>query len=195
MINYAPYSTLPYFVDASGSRVWFNEHYGNKIALLDPTLGTLTEFSEANPPVTNATKIHDDLTVAATETGLWFTSTTADYIGFVDGSYALPFSMGVAGSNQLTIAPGSSAIVQFQVSGTWGRALTVKVSDSENITSVPNRMSIQPESSSIPAGSGRVYLRVTVTAAGSLTPGRYTIAVTVTDGLVYQTAYVFATVT
>jgi virginiamycin B lyase len=188
-------TTLPYFVEASGDKVWFNEHQGNKIALLDPSAGTLTEYSEANPPVTSTLEIQNDLTIAAVPEGLWFASMTGDYIGFVNGSSQPGFSIAVSGSNTVSVAPGGRLSLSFQVSGAWSTSLVVRVSDSENYTSVPSLISMVPDTPSLSAGYGTVTVSVTVGAAEALQPGRYTLAVTVDGGLVAQTAYVFLTVT
>ena len=189
------YTTLPYFVVATNSGVWFNEHYGNKIALLDQNAGTMTEYSEADPPITNGSEVQNDLTIALGQNGLWFTSTTADYLGFVNEGVTPAFSIRTTTSNALSLSPGETATVHFQLGGAWGGPLRVLVSDSENVTSVPRLISIQPGSSTLPAGAGPSDLPVMISVAKSLPPGRYTIDVTVTDGLVYQTAFVFLTVT
>jgi streptogramin lyase len=188
-------TTLPYFVQATSTGVWFNEHYANRIAFIDPSAGTMTEFSEADPPITNETQLHNDLTIAAAPGGLWFTSATANYIGFVSGGQTEAFSLRTSTSNALSLSRNGSLTVHFQVTGSWNSQLKVQVSDSERITSVPDLITVQPGSSAIPAGSGPVDLGVTISANGSLAPGRYTVAVTLTDGLVYQTAFVFLTVT
>ncbi len=187
-------TALPYFIRSSGGTVWFNEHYANRIAALDPANGTLTEYSEANPPVTDESSIQNDLTIDATSAGLWFTSTTGNYIGFVDGSYRPPFSVSVSGINSMTLMPGATGNVGFQVAGSWRGSLKVQVSDSENYTAIPNLITVKPDRATVPAGSGPVALNVQVGAKANLHPGHYTVALTVTDGLVYQTAYLFVNV-
>jgi streptogramin lyase len=186
-------TTLPYFVRANGGTVWFNEHYANRIAALNPASGTLTEYSEADPPITNESNVQNDLTIADTANGLWFTSTTGNYVGFVNVERSPSFTISNDG-NLVALAPGSSQTVQFRVSGNWSTSLKVQVSDSENYTSVPSLISIRPSISTIPAGSTASTISVTLSAKGSLQPGRYTVGVTVTDGLVWQTAYLFVTV-
>jgi streptogramin lyase len=190
-------STLPYFIQVNGTVVWFNEHYANRMALLDPKAGILTEYSESNPPVSNATHIQNDLTIAATQAGAWFTSTSGNYVGFV--SLKPPnFSISPVGSNRETLPPGGSFRATFRVTGNWSVPLSVRVSDSEVLTSVPKLISITATPSNLPShecGSCTpVDFVVSVNASSSLQPGRYTLAVTVTEGLVYQTAYLFLTV-
>jgi streptogramin lyase len=188
-------TTLPYFVEASGSRVWFNEHYANKIALLDPAGGRLTEFSESDPPPSNSSGIQNDLTIAATSRGLWFTSVTGNYIGFVDGGFKPGFSIAVVGSNSADLAAGGNLTARFEVSGSWSGPISVHFADSEGFTSFPRLISIQADRETIGAGTGPITLSVTISAKSNLQPGRYTVGVTVTDGLLYQTAYFFLDVT
>lgn len=188
-------TALPYFVQAAGGTVWYNEHYSNRMAKLDPVAGTLTEFSEADPPITVKTLIQNDLTLAATPTGAWFTSWTGNYIGYVVGSYMSSYGLRVVGPQNLSFDRGGSLSTRVQVTGTWSRALSVSVSDNENFTSYPSLISIKPADSTLPAGSGPITMDVVLSAKNALLPGKYTVAVTVGDGLVYQTAYIFVDIT
>jgi streptogramin lyase len=187
-------TALPYFVRSSGSTVWFNEHYANRIGALSPTAGTLTEYSEADPPISAESALQNDLTIAVSPAGLWFTSTTGNYIGLVIGSHPPGFTLSASGPNSLPISPGESTSVQLRVTGAWSTELKVSISDSENYTSFPSLISIQPDKTVVPSGAGPVPLTVALSAKDGIQPGRYTVGVTVTDGLVYQTAYLFVTV-
>ncbi len=187
-------TTLPYFVEAGGDLVWFNEHYANRIALLNTSTFTLTEFSEANPPVENGSLIQNDLTIARGGGGLWFTSTTGNYVGFVDESYTNPFSLVPVGERSVTLDARGYVTLHLQVEGTWASQLSVGVSDTENSNSTPSLIEIIASTSTIPAGSGPAELTVNVTAKAGVAPGRYTVAVGVGDGLVTQSAYFFLTV-
>lgn len=185
-------TTLPYFVDAAGGTVWFNEHYANKIARFGPNQTTLTEFSEADPEVTNGSQVQNDLTIAADSQGVWFTSTTGNYIGFVNASYVPSFS--ISGAHQLYLNPGAVQNVTFEVSGSWQTSLKVVASDSENFTGELSLIHVTPSTTEIPAGNGPYALSAAFEAADDLAPGRYTVAFTVTNGLVWQTSYVFVDV-
>ncbi len=185
-------ATLPLQVEGSGEKVWFNEHVANKIALLDPSRGILTEYSESDPPVSDEAGIQNDLSIAATATGLWFTSMSGNYIGVVDGTKEPGFSVSVEGTNHASAAPGGNATFDLRVSGEWQTALSVNSSDSENAQSIPTNIGVFPTPASIPAGELRpVALRVNVKLGSALAPGTYTVAVTVTGGGVQQTAYFF----
>ena len=187
--------TLPYFVRTSGNVVFFNEHYGNRMAELNPApVGTLTEYSEANPPVDNGTQIQNDLTIAAASGGLWFTSMTGNYVGFLNSSYRPSFWVTV-GNNSVTLAPNESATVNLLVGGSWKGSLNVTTSDSETQSSVPLAIQISPSTTVVPQGSERKPLTLNLSLMNALEPGRYTVAVSLSDGLIIQTAYIFVTVT
>ncbi len=188
-------TTLPLMIAAAGGSVWFNEHYANKIGRLNPASGTLTEYSESSPPASGVAGIQNDLSIAPSPTGLWFTSLSGNYVGFVDGTRAPAFTASAAGSSRLSLTPGGTGSFNVSVSGSWSGALGVNVSDSEVPTSAPQQIRILPAVSSIPAGgTGPFHLGVEVQVGESVQPGSYTVAVTVTGGGVQQTAYVFVDV-
>lgn len=193
-VNYI-YATYPYFIQSSGGKVWFNEHYANEIALLKPASGTLTEYSEADPPVENGSYIQQDLTIAASDDGLWFTSWNGNYIGYVNGENAPSFSISLPNGNVTTLVPGGFTTVRFEVTGNWTHNLQVLVSDSEDYNSTPDKISIRPDMTNVPTGSGPATLDVAVSVQTSLPAGRYTIDVTVSDGLVRQSALLVLVVT
>ncbi len=187
-------TTLPYFVETSGGTVWLNEHYANEIAELEPAAGTLTEYSESDPPASNYSTIQNDLTIATAPGGLWLTSMTGNYIGFLNASYVPSFSVSVEGSNSLTLSNGTAGVATLRVEGTWSGSLSVESSDSEQYTSVPSHISIVANETSVQSRAGGSALSVRLSLDGQLSPGRYTVAVTLSDGLIKQTAYLFVTV-
>ena len=188
-------TTLPYFVQTEGGMVWFNEHVANKIAELNPRQGTLTEYSEANPPIDNGNQIQNDIAISPGPGGLWFTSMTGNYIGFVSYSYSPGFAIAASGGNTAAVAPGGSAGFSLRVSGSWSRPMGVNVSDSEDFEAIPRSIAISPSVGEIPQGVTAFDLGVRVSVGAAVTPGDYTLAVTVTDGDVQQTAYLFLDVT
>lgn len=184
-------TTLPYFVAYGDGGVWFNEHYANRIAFVGSGAETMTEYSESNPPITNASEIGNDLTIAQAPGGLWFTSTTGNYIGFANSSYVPSFSISPVGANSGTALPGGRSELNFTVTGSWRSGLSVIVSDSESYTDAPSLISMAPSPSSLPAGSGPQQLRLNVELSSRLASGDYTLAVTVSDGLILRTAFYY----
>ncbi len=187
--------TLPYVIQAGGGVVWFNEHYANKIAMLNPRDGTLTELSEANPPISSPNDIQNDLSIAAVPGGLWFTSMSGNYLGFASSSYSPGFTLMASGNDTAAMSQGEGATFALKVAGTWSGPMNVTVSDSENYQSIPRSFMIIPSVSVIQPGSSSFSLGVNVTSGVSTPPGNYTIAVTVTDGDIQLTAYLFILVT
>ncbi|MDG6910475.1 MAG: hypothetical protein JRN08_08920 [Nitrososphaerota archaeon] len=187
-------TTLPLAIVANGSRVWFNEHYANKMAVLNGSSETLTEISESNPPASSGAGIQNDESFAVWDGGVWFTSWTGNYIGFISGSYAPPFRVSAAGNNTVTLSPGQSASIPFRVAGKWTSALKVNESDSETYSSKPSLIQMTPSVYEIPPGSTPVALTINMTLAQSIDPGKYVVAVTATEGGVQQSTYVFVTV-
>ncbi len=184
-------TTLPYFVSEGPGGVWFNEHYGNRIGFIDQAKKTLTEYSESNPPVTNESEIGNDLTIAPAPGGIWFTSTTGNYVGFANASYAPGFSVSVAGGSSASVQAGGQVSLNFTVGGSWKSSLSVVISDSENYTAVPSLIAMTPSSKTLQAGSGPIQLQLQVGVSSKMAPGEYTLAITVSDGLVLRSAFVF----
>jgi streptogramin lyase len=187
-------TTLPLLIDGNKGTVWFNEHYANKIGLIDQQLGTLTEYSESNPPASNYTDIQNDLNIAATGGGLWFTSASGNYLGFVSGSYDPGIHLSLSGTNMASISPGGSASFVVKVAGTWSSPMKVTFSDSEDSSSKPKLIQIVPSVPAIPVGGPAFSLGVSIAVDQKTRVGSYTVAVTVTNGLVQQTVYYFVVV-
>jgi streptogramin lyase len=188
-------ATYPYYAVSSGGTLWFNEHYANKIATIDPLKGTMTEYSESNPPASSNAGIQNDEYDALAGGDLWFTSMSGNYIGFVNGSYAPSFQVGAVGNSSAEIAAGEGASFTLRVSGEWSTPLQVNVSDSENYSSVPSEIAVTTGVAAVPTGASPFDLGVTVRTDSSLAPGRYTVAVTLTDAGVQQAAFLFLDVT
>ena len=190
-VPYVPV-TLALETTAEDGRVWFNEHYANKIAVIDPAANTLTEYSESYPPIANGSEIQNDLSIAAGNGGLWFTSLSGNYVGFVNGTYNPGWGIAIDGADSATVPPGGNASFAMGITGSWSAPLGVAVSDSENLTSTPKLIQIGPIVSSVPAmGTTTYQLGVKVSVAQTVRPGDYTLAVTLTSGVTQQTAYFF----
>jgi virginiamycin B lyase len=183
-------TTLPYFVNANGSSVWLNEHYGNKIARIVPANGSLTEYSESKQAV-NGSIIGNTLTFALGGGRAWFTEWTGNVLGYVDGSYSPGFSTSVSGNGTLVVDRGSSASVNFVVHDTTHQgALNITFADSEAFTSKPSNLSFTAASTSFtPPVGGESSLRVTIAASQSLSPGTYTAILTASDGLTFESSF------
>src|SRR5208283_1624873 len=140
-VNYIE-STLPYFVAVNGSLVWFNEHYANRMAVIDTAHGLLTEYSLSNPPANKTTQIDNALTFALGKDKVWFTELTANYVGYIDASYHPSFSFQSHPDSNLQLAKGSGKSITLTLQGNHDKSLTVISSDSETPDSRPKWISL-----------------------------------------------------
>jgi len=181
--------TLPYFVAANESQVWFNEHYANRMARFDTERGLLTEYSLSNPPASKISGIDNALTFALAKDRVWFTELTANYVGYVDAAYKPNFTISQASNSDINLKPGGRVIVTFTVSGKSTAPITVQFADTEDITGRPQRIIMNVNITEIQSLNGRETILVSVTAERSLPPGNYTLLVDISNGLVDQGAY------
>ncbi|MDG6971133.1 MAG: hypothetical protein JRN54_08525 [Nitrososphaerota archaeon] len=188
-------TVLPYFAVGNGSLIWFNEHYGNRIGELNVTAGTLTEYNEADPPPQSVSKIDNTLTIALGKDRLWFTEWTANYVGFVDTTYNPGFSVALAGNSALQVRQGQKVNLTLVVDGQSSKPLSLQFSDSETFGAVPENITVSSEPSSIQSLNGQQDIRVSLAADKGLAVGNYTVALTVTDGLISRTVYVDVEIT
>jgi streptogramin lyase len=184
-------STLPYFVAANGSLVWFNEHYANRMAVIDTERGLLTEYSLSNPPANKTTQIDNALTFALGRDKVWFTELTANYVGYIDASYRPNFSIIESREDQpIEMRLGDNVTLSFTVSGFSNRSLSIKFADTENFTSRPNRIMMSANVAEIKQLNTQTTVTITIRTEPTLSPGSYILLVTVTDGSVYRGIYV-----
>jgi hypothetical protein len=169
-------------VKSNGSLIWFNEHYGDKLARIDLRDSSLTEFSLSNPPATDGTNIGNALTFGLGNNGVWFAQWIANYVGYLNPSYRSPFSASVVGDRNIQLSPGKTQTVELSVQGHSSSNLTVKFSDSEQDSAEPNLIHFAADTTTIPSLQGSTTFKVVLSAARNLAPGQYTALATVSDG-------------
>ena len=189
-VGYIP-STLPYFVAANDSLIWFNEHYANRMAVIDTDRDLLTEYSLSNPPANKTTQIDNALTFALGKDKVWFTELTANYVGYVDATYTPYFSITRNGENNaIEMRPGDSVSLNFTVKGSSKIPLSVKLADSENFTSRPYRIPMNADVAEIKLLNNQTNVIITIRIESTLSPGSYVLLVTVTDGSIDRGVYI-----
>jgi streptogramin lyase len=92
------YLSLPFWLRETqdGHGLWFNEHYGNRIAFFNSVDSTLTEYevptrNQSLGYIANALNIAID--PADSNNKLWFSEYNHDKIGVVDRSVPIPFNI------------------------------------------------------------------------------------------------------
>ena len=124
-------TSLPYFdcVDSNGN-VFFNEHYGNAIAVFDPTTETLTEYENPTRP-TFTGGIAGMLTMALSPQNIpWFTELFTGSVGMVNTSKPVGLSLSVQNNtgmfgNAISIGNGSSFSVSLSVESAYSTEATL----------------------------------------------------------------------
>jgi hypothetical protein len=183
-------TTLPYFVQTNGSLVWFNEHFGNRMAVLDLPNKTLTEYSLSDPAAVNMSQLDNVLTFALSGGKAWFTESTSDAIGYVDASYRPSFSISADANSALSIHRGGNSSLQVDLQGNSSSPIMIQLSESESPTSTGTSISMQASKGEIGSLAGSQGLSIAVDVGSGAAPGRYTLIVTATDGLVSRSVYV-----
>jgi streptogramin lyase len=186
-VSYVP-STLPYFVAANGSLLWFNEHYANRIGVIDTERGLLTEYSLSNPPANKTTQIDNALTFAVGKDRVWFTELTANYVGYVNAAYKPPFVLSPSVQN-LKLLPGQNVSLSFVVSSSPGESLAIRLADNENFTARPEKIRMSASVIATPRVNQKV-LTINIGTDRDLAPGRYVLLVTVSNELINRGVYV-----
>ena len=188
-------TTLPYFVAANGSQVWFNEHYANHMAVIDTEHSLLTEYSLSDPPASEIIGIDNALTFALGEGKVWFTELTANYVGYVSSSYRPPFTISQPSNSSIKLSHGGNINLTFTISGKSPAPLTVQFADTEDNTGRPQKILMTANVTETQLTRGQSEIVVNVKTDRTLVAGKYVLLVSVTDGLISQGAYVALQVT
>jgi len=182
-------TTLPYFVEGNDSLVWFNEHYGNRIGVIDTRSGLLTEYSLSNPPANKTSQIDNALTFALGGSRVWFTELTANYVGYIDATYKPSYSFQTV-KGRLKLSAGRSETTSLSLQGMSDRNLTITASNSNALFANPQMISLSLSDSAIGPIHGQAVITMTVTLSRNAVPGQYEVLVTATEGLVGQGIYI-----
>lgn len=187
-VSYASF-TLPYFVRSNGSLTVFNEHYGEKIGVLDIQRQTLTEYSTSQRKITSLSNITNMLTFDLAHGKLWFAQMSENTIGYVDTSYKPEFSVSVRENGTTEMRPGEQVEVTLELRGGSSRPINFQASNSESSTAIPELIKITTNKDRIPGFVGIETIPVSIAADKSISPGRYVVLLTVSDGSIYRSVY------
>jgi len=183
-------TTLPYFVQTNGSLVWFNEHFGNRMAVLDLPNKTLTEYSLSDPAAVNMSQLDNALTFALSGGKAWFTESTSDAVGYVDASLRPSFSISAIGNSTLSIPRGGSSSLHVELRGNSSSHISIQFSVSQSPTLTGANITMLADKGEIGSLAGSQNLNIAVNVGSGAAPGKYMLLVTATDGLVSRSVYV-----
>jgi hypothetical protein len=170
--------------------VWFNEHYANRIGVIDANRGLLTEYSLSNPPANKTTQIDNALTLGVGGNRVWFTELTANCVGYIDATQEPAFTVHVS-QQRFKLSTGENVTFSLVVDGSSKVPLHMHFADSENLTSIPDLIVFNTNRTMIQPLNGEAVMNVTISTRQELKPGNYTMLVSVSDGLTNQGVYVW----
>jgi streptogramin lyase len=183
------YTTLPYFIKSDGAHIWFNEHYGDRIAEIDTASRSLVEYAISNPPAGNLSSISGAQTIARDGEKIWFTELGGNRVGFADFSSAPPFKLASLSGPEVTLKPGSSVVLPFELQGSSSSPVRLGFSDSETSSAVPRNLTATPSTAQFSGFSSGTRFTLNLTAGAKLAPGAYIFDVTATDGFTSYTVF------
>ena len=206
-VNYISYWTSPskefpttlpseIVVDMKGN-VYFPQHGGNRISVIDNATGVLTEYEIPTGPLSTA------VFIAASDDGrkIWFTEWAANKIAYLDTTVKIPFDIEVSAGDIILTNPESKSInismSAFDNSNKSSSSISLSqveialVGMTESglqgmtYTSQPQRVNLSQ--------NHQVGVKVDLTAEEGSTPGKYTLMVRATapekDGLFVSRLY------
>ena len=106
----------------------------------------------------------------------------------MDGSYRPSFSISANGNSTISLKTGGSASLEVSLRGNSSSPLSIQLSDSGSATSTGANIAMHADKNVVDSLAGNQTVNVTVDAGNA--PGRYTLLVTATDGLISRSVYV-----
>lgn len=170
--------SLPNQLLIDQDNLWMAEHVGNRMAKFDPSRGLLTEYEVPTRPLALT------LWLALDHDGnLWFTESATNKIGFVNASTSTPFAIS-ASSDALVVEPSESASLEVRIKSPVSSALNYSLSGMT--ISGPRNLTYQFTRGSLSNPPGVSVQDLTIRTQPSLSPGRYSLLISASDGLMTQ---------
>ncbi|HYW82915.1 MAG TPA: hypothetical protein VFB30_06660, partial [Spirochaetia bacterium] len=144
----------------------------------------------SDPAAVNMSQLDNALTFAVGGGKAWFTESTSDAIGFVDASYHPSFTISSNESSGLSVHRGGSSTVQVNLRGNSSSPISIQLADSTLPTLAGTNVTLQADRSKFGSLLGNQSLNVSVDVGSGAAPGRYTLLITATDGLISRSVYV-----
>lgn len=167
-------STLPYFVKSNGSTIWFNEHYGNRMAVINPVEMSMAEYSVSSPPVNNLSSIEGILTFSVSHDKACFTEFNSNAIGCLESNNFTTLRF-ILSENKISISPGERRDVNLSYTPSSGFQFQWFVGS-------PNKIRENPFNVSLTATKVNESYVVSIYANNGAMHGKYVLALSLTNG-------------
>jgi streptogramin lyase len=175
-------------MDSQG-RLWFAEHYSNRIGRLDPATGEMDEFSL---PIPGAYSLLDTVDARG---DFWFTEATANQIGMITGNATTSVSLRPISVPSASVTASSSTNAEFVITNnnlTSSIVLDLSVTSTftTNYYTTTSEVSLSKYSLTLGPGQSQNVTAV-LTPDFSLSSGTYTAGVVAAYGNVSSLTTVF----
>jgi hypothetical protein len=174
--------TLPYFIKSNGSAIWFNEHFGNRIAVINPSEMSMVEYSVSSPPVRNLSSIEGILTFSVLRDKACFTEFNSNAIGCLELS-KIPTLGFILSENEVSIARGESKEINVSYIPSSGFEF-------QWFTGFPNEIRGNPFNISLTGAKVNGRYIVSIYANKDAMQGKYVLALSLTNGEISFTKFV-----
>lgn len=184
-ISYAK-STLPYYVVLNDSRLWFNEHYANRMGSLSLSNLSLTEYDLAISGAKNLSSIDNALTFSVHSSNVCFTELTSNAIGCIDIRSEQKINSNTNISNYYQVSPDSKVLLDAYVSCSLPQNLSLFSSIYSYAQAQTGNFAV-----SLPANTPcSSHFMVDLTIPPTATKGEFTLAISARDNNLTYTKYV-----
>lgn len=183
-------TTLPFWIRGINDPkvLWFNEHQGNKIGRFDVSNKTLIEYNIPSLPkdgyLTYPLNISQD---PHDEKILWFSEWNTDKVGVVDGNMPIPFDLDL-NATKIVLSHNKTGVVDMTITGSSHYSDTLSLNASSSITPTAELGNLTVKFSSNVVGPSHGIIHAFLNA-GQVSPGNYTVGMSVSDSFVTKTKF------
>jgi virginiamycin B lyase len=174
-------------IDKQG-KLWFVEHFSNKVGVLDPKTGIIQEFKI---PATGAYSV---LNALDTNGNFWFTEYYANKIGEISANSTSPISVTMGSYQEAKDAAGHKIVERVIITNRLDNSIVVQLGDSSSFTQTgqtpASEVSINATTINLEA-LGNATINVTITPEPLLRTGVYSVGVVASyvnessDGIIF----------
>jgi virginiamycin B lyase len=178
--GYANSAPATLVMDHKG-RLWFVEHFSNRVGRLDSSIGAMDEFSIPSSGVYSVQSALDS------QGNFWFTEFSSNRVGMVPGTATVSQRISAASSGVpgASVAAGYSVEERFIVTDVGPSPISLDLNTTSTFRTdgytSPSEVKLNASTVSLSPGEQKTLL-ATITPDASLTPGSYSVGVLASDG-------------
>jgi streptogramin lyase len=158
-------------------RLWFAEHYSNRIGRLDPATGVMNEWQL---PIPGAYSIVNTIDARG---NFWFTESGANEIGTVPGNATFPIIIKPSTTPSSSVTSGTSTSAEFTITNNFATPVQLSLDTTSFFTTgyITTRSEVSLSTYSLSLNPGQsTNVTATITPDFSLSSGIYTAGIVAT---------------